>query len=115
MFFGVFRLKLGNQKVKNSVVNSNKPSCCSSQHKLGTGKQVIMENANENTEATIVLSDDEEETKQQSKSVLLKIARMSSMQLLADITLVVGEVKYTAHRAILSESSDVRNELKNKI
>lgn len=41
------------------------------------------------------------------QSVLLKVAGLYASHLLADISLVVGEISYPAHRVILSASSEV--------
>lgn len=41
------------------------------------------------------------------KSVLLKVAGLYASHLLSDISLVVGENRYPAHRVILSASSEV--------
>lgn len=41
------------------------------------------------------------------QSVLLKVAGLYASHLLSDISLVVGENRYPAHRVILSASSEV--------
>lgn len=41
------------------------------------------------------------------KSILVKIAKAFADQLLSDIVLIVGNVRYPAHRVILCASSEV--------
>jgi hypothetical protein len=70
------------------------------------GPQQVMSDEDEQVQANPEEYKEEQNVVNQ-ESVLMKVASLYASHLLSDITLLVGETKYPAHRVILSASSEV--------